>query len=428
MQPKLQKLLAAAIMTIGSLSASYAQTISTFDDLTLPGTDTAYLETKYPINGDYTFQSGNALFYGNVSFGGYWGNFNYSNGKDTVNISYAATPAAITGSGYNASANYGIAFVPTDYTNVTNPAATIPVGAKLNGTAAGHKVSGVYYTNSVYAYRYIKDTTYHFEAKHYFLKLVMRGYLNGTQSTDSVVTTLADFTGTNTTLVNTWQWANLIPLGDVDSVTFDLISNDTAGGFGINTPAYFAIDNLTTLDGVCPQVTNVTATNILQYNATISWANTVAGIDSSYQIVVDQSATDPSINVTPVNTTALAYAASGLSPNILYYAHVRAGCPDGGFSNWDTVSFKTQQATAINDHYKNELNVVLSPNPAQDIITLNVAIPVAARIYNLEGKLLLTVANAHQINVSGLSAGTYYVQVTGVNDDSKRATLRFIKN
>src|ERR1700748_1172214 len=126
MQQKLQNLLAATLLTFGSLGATHAQTIATFEDVVLPGADTTYLETKFPNNGVYTFQSGNALFYGNVSYGAYWGDFNCTNGTDTVNPSYSSTAASIVGSGYNHSSNYGVAFVSTDFMG-PDPSATIPV-------------------------------------------------------------------------------------------------------------------------------------------------------------------------------------------------------------------------------------------------------------------------------------------------------------
>jgi hypothetical protein len=82
----------------------------------------------------------------------------------------------------------------------------------------------------------------HFQASDWF-KLTVRGYLNGQQTAGSVDFMLAD---TGNRIVNTWQWVDLSALGNVDSLTFDLSSSDTVGGFGMNNPSYFAMDNLTT--------------------------------------------------------------------------------------------------------------------------------------------------------------------------------------
>jgi hypothetical protein len=56
---------------------------------------------------------------------------------------------------------------------------------------------------------------------------------------------LADFRGANRTVVADWTWLDLTSLGNnVASLEFELTSTDT-GPFGMNTPAYFALDDLT---------------------------------------------------------------------------------------------------------------------------------------------------------------------------------------
>lgn len=427
MQQTLQKLFTVSLLSFGCI-ATQAQTISTFDDVTLPGADTTFLETKFPVNGVYTLESGNATFYGNVSWSTLWGNFNCSNGTDTVNTAYDATAASITGSGYGSSANYGIAFVPTDFMGPV-PSKSIPVGLKLKNAAVGKNVAGVYYSNAVFTYRYIADTANHFAANHFYMKLLMRGYLNGIKSTDSVMVTLADFTNTNTVLVNKWEWANLSALGNVDSVTFDLVSNDTAGGFGINTPAYFAIDNFTTLDGICPKAINIAATSLNENSATISWISNVGNGNfmTNYEAAIDQSAT-LAPNATATLVTNNSYSKSSLTPNTNYIAHIRAACPDGGFSDWDTASFKTLPLTGISNTNINALGVTLSPNPAKDFINLQAGIPVNASIYNLEGRLMQRVENVKQIDIRNLATGTYVIHVSNTKDASQHSTLRFIKN
>jgi len=55
---------------------------------------------------------------------------------------------------------------------------------------------------------------------------------------------LADFRDGKSEIVSNWTWMDLTGLGDVTSLSFDMNSSDV-GQFGMNTPAYFAIDNLT---------------------------------------------------------------------------------------------------------------------------------------------------------------------------------------
>lgn len=61
---------------------------------------------------------------------------------------------------------------------------------------------------------------------------------------------LADFRSANNAqdyIVNNWQWVDLSVLGNTDSLIFTLYSSDI-GTFGINTPLFYCIDNLTTAD------------------------------------------------------------------------------------------------------------------------------------------------------------------------------------
>jgi len=49
--------------------------------------------------------------------------------------------------------------------------------------------------------------------------------------------------------VNEWAYVDLTSLGSADSLQFFLSSTDV-GIFGMNTPAYFCLDNFTTSDGI----------------------------------------------------------------------------------------------------------------------------------------------------------------------------------
>lgn len=232
----------AAGVTLAALPAiAQAQNISTFDDLSLPGTDTNFANTQ--PQGTYTFQSGSVLFYGELtSWGGYSG-FNYSNMRDDTTQDFSNDKSAITGMGFDSSANYSVCFVPLDFQGA-DPTATIPVGAKIVDDTAGNGriVEGAYVTNITYAYWYMKN---YFQPGNWF-KMTVRGYLNGQKVADSVDFMLGDVINDSTqNIVNTWTWVDFSALGPVDSLAFDLSSNDTAGGFGMNNPAYFAMDNLT---------------------------------------------------------------------------------------------------------------------------------------------------------------------------------------
>lgn len=414
MQYKLPVILALSMLTIGSVITK-AQTVATFDDVTLPGADTSFLEVLPAVDGIYTFETGNTKFYGKIDYGGtYQAQYNYANRTDTVNPGYDNQWAAITGEGAEHSANYGIAYAESDWNNFFQSS---EIGPKLTGNAATHKVSGVYITNTTVAYRWIQQN---YSTGDWF-KLTVRGYLNNVRTGDSVVITLASYTANDTILVNNWQWVNLLPLGDVDSLTFQTSSSDSY------TPYYFAMDNLTTMDGVCPVAQDIAAVSINENSATINWTNSVAGFTPDYEVAVDQSATlAPTAAATTVSGNT--YNAAGLSNNTVYYAHVRSSCDDGGFSAWDTATFKTLQGTGIFQNNAHDLQLSISPNPATDIVTLHAGIAVNAVIYSIEGKELLQVNQAKTINISALPKGVYLLKVADAGGTGKQTTVRFTKN
>ena len=75
-----------------------------------------------------------------------------------------------------------------------------------------------------------------------WLKLVVRGYLDG-RETGSVEYYLADFRDGKTYICDKWVEVDLSSMTDVLYLDFILTSSDT-GEYGMNTPAYFCLDNL----------------------------------------------------------------------------------------------------------------------------------------------------------------------------------------
>lgn len=294
-------LFAAAFMLLSG--AVKAQTVSTFEALPLTGTDTAYINYSSSGN-DVGFADGLVHFpcFYDTSFGGYWvEGFAYSNMTDSVTSGFTNQYAAKTAIGYAGSAKYAVA-----YGNVTN--------VKLQGAAAGQPVSGFYVTNNTYAYNSMRDgdtyakkfgdttgtgiTTGQGTAPDWF-KLTVRGYLGGVRQPDSVDFYLADFrfaASDSDYIVNTWKWVDLMSLGHIDSLTFSLKSSDN-GAFGMNTPAYFCIDNFTTHESSVG-ITNAQqpaarvypnpATNILYVDLADDQCSDVAVLDVKGSVVYSQ--------------------------------------------------------------------------------------------------------------------------------------------
>jgi hypothetical protein len=187
------------------------------------------------------FISGNATFQYQWTKGSfpYWsGGFSYTNKYDSSTAGYSNLYGVKAYKGFSGSSTYVIG-QDKGMIKLNQPAGTI---------------TGMYLTNSTYAYKSIKygDS---FSKKFGgstgndpdFFKVVIRGYLNGALKSDSVEFYLADFRSSNNSLdyiIDSWTLVNTATLGKVDSIFFTMRSSDV-GSFGINTPLFFGLDNLT---------------------------------------------------------------------------------------------------------------------------------------------------------------------------------------
>lgn len=214
-----------------------SQTVADFESFSLP------VDSFYYNSTTKDWQTNNAVFQyeWDTNFGGFWSKgFSYTNKNDTANGGFMNLYNCAAGKGYNNSNYY--------------------VAAQNNGiirlkTATDNTVDGFYIANSTYAYKSMKNGDSF--AKKFggasgndpdYFKITVKGYLGGSMKTDSTEFYLADFRSSNNNLdyiLKTWQWVNCTNLGVVDSIQFFMYSSDN-GSFGMNTPAFFNIDNFTT--------------------------------------------------------------------------------------------------------------------------------------------------------------------------------------
>ncbi len=227
-------------------TAIKAQTVATFDTMHLAHADTFYVNYSAPLS-DVGFNDGHAHFpcIYDTSYGGIWSTgFAYSNMTDSITSGYTNEYSAKTAIGYGGSPNYVAVFCSDPVTFENN------VRIQLTGSAIGKKVKGFYATNSTYAYNSMRDGDFFgkkFGNGDWYL-LSVQGYSGGVLQPATVGIYLADFLFPDPTknfILNTWKWVDLTPLGNVDSVQLSLTSSDN-GMYGMNTPAYFCIDNFTT--------------------------------------------------------------------------------------------------------------------------------------------------------------------------------------
>ena len=161
----------------------------------------------------------------------------------------------------------------------------------------------------------------------------------------------------------------------------------------------------------CAAPTNVTASNITNTTADISWTQQgdVTSWDVNYRVA---GSTSWNTNTTTTNP----YTLTGLSDNTTYEVQVIAHCSNGVTS--DPSATITLTTVGINDYELN--NVVVYPNPTTGMIQIQNS---ESRIQNVEvydayGKLLNVVNvndNTAALDLSGYAAGTYFVKIMTEN-------------
>ncbi len=232
-----------------------AQTVADFENFNLP--PNTFLNDAGPTG---EFSAGNISLPNNYNPDWMsWDGWAVSNRTDTTTPGFLNESSAIAGSGTQGSATYALSYV---------------IGASTLRLENRGTVNGLYVTNNTYAYFSIKDGDAF--AKKFggitgndpdFFLLTVKKYLGGQLSTDSVNFYLADYRFSDNAqdyIVQDWAWLDLSSLGSADSLRFSLSSSDV-GAFGMNTPAYFCVDNVTTTDLASTKNARATALPIKVY-------------------------------------------------------------------------------------------------------------------------------------------------------------------
>ena len=162
----------------------------------------------------------------------YWFGFAYSNVVNTTDPSFTNQYASYPGGGFGSS-TYAVAYA--DGATVSLPVAT---------TVAGFRIANTTYS----ALTMLQGDEYGFSnplAAGGWFTTTATGKLAGS-TTGSATFYLADLRGDSPPgVLATWAWFDLTALGTVDEIEFSFDGSDKSPPFGLNTPAYFAMDNLT---------------------------------------------------------------------------------------------------------------------------------------------------------------------------------------
>jgi hypothetical protein len=220
-----------------------ADVVITFEDLTVPAAgffngNTGTISPGQSVTTPWT--SGSVAFANTFGIDGdfeysYWGGFSYSNvaapGAAFFTNQYASNP----GGGYNSS-NYAVSYQSLFPEFL--PAITLP----LPMTVSGFRIA-----NTTYAYGSMRDGdgfSQPLAAGTGWFATIATGFL-GSSVTGSATYSLGDLRGDPAPgILAGWGWFDLEPLGVVDRVEFTFAGSDV-GDYGLNTPTYFAMDDLT---------------------------------------------------------------------------------------------------------------------------------------------------------------------------------------
>jgi hypothetical protein len=224
------------LIIVLTMAAAAKASIATFEDLNLP--PESYWNGS---DGSGAFTSA-GLQFNNLYDSTYksWEGFSYSNITDNIMADIAGQYNAVPGTGQGGTTNYAVCFV--GWTQI--PTVTF--------NTAGF-VYGLYVTNN--------NTTYYsmlnggMIAKKFggfsgndpdWLLLTITGKDTDGTITGTVDFYLADYRFADNSvdyIGDSWEYIDLSSLGQVKSMEFNLSSSDV-GDWGMNTPAYFALDTI----------------------------------------------------------------------------------------------------------------------------------------------------------------------------------------
>ena len=214
-----------------------AQHVATFDDVELEAG--SYYNGEDSAGG---FLSGGFWFPNEYNADWqYWSGFSVSNITDNATPGYENQYSAITGSGAEDSENYAVVYFPGEL--------KIEFEQPVD-------LTGFYATNSTLTYLLMRDGDPLGFSKKFggesgqdpdFLKLLIWGTDESGNTTETVEFYLADYRDENPEMkyiLNEWRWVDLSSIKNVTALHFGMESSDV-GEYGMNTPAYFCMDDFT---------------------------------------------------------------------------------------------------------------------------------------------------------------------------------------
>jgi hypothetical protein len=262
-----------------------------------------------------------------------------------------------------------------------------------------------------------------------WFRLTVKAWYSGALSTDSVDVYLADFRSADSTqdyILKTWKYVSLKKLGNVDSLTFSLNSSDV-GSFGMNTPAYFCLDDLITSDGI-----NTVAPIALNDAATVRYVDTAI-----VSVLANDTIASPLLPFVSVTSGPgiIGATASFDAQNRLVYIPalgivstdtvVYTLCDEADSCVTASVVFNVRGVTNTGIEELETLSLSVYPNPAQANVRVSAQDNISSlTVVDISGRAMLTSApetSSVDMDIASWSAGVYTVIVrTAAGVSAKR--------
>lgn len=380
-----------------------SQWVATFDDNYLAENSHWAYENASDVfySGSFAFNGGNMPEYN------YWWGYALSNSTSSAYSSLSDQYNAATGGGHKSS-NFSVVYPQGTSIDVTN-------------SADGDTISGFYISNNAYAYNsmtvgdsYAKKFTFGS-----YLKVVITGTA-ADGSTKSLDYYLGDYRASKDAdhyILDTWQWVDLRPLGKVTKLTFTMDGSDK-GKYGLNTPAYFIMDDL----GGQPDMTEASR-SVKANGGTIDLSELFTLNDSStvtYSMESVGDTADVDLTLAADGTLTAGSGVNGAQRVVIVTATQQ------GKKQFVRLTVTLSEATAVTDA-EVSAGVKLWPVPVTD--RLNVATAMAdysVQVFSATGACVHS-SNGHNgtavIARDGWAPGLYVVRVSSNEGTATRRVI-----
>ena len=399
------------LLSLAFIMAAFAmaQEPATFEDVPL-GNGGIW----QPPVGENEMPSGGWIFTNSTQYG-YWGGFTASNRTDLSQTGLNAQYTAAAGCGYDGSTQYAVAY-------------TMGVQTEVYATDGQlHTVTGCYVTNNLWTYQDILQGGYGEQPyggltgnEPDWFKVTATGKNASGQTVGTLDFYLADYRFANNEedyVLDTWEWFDLSPLGNVATISFSL-SSSRGSGYNMITPAYFCMDNFNG-GGVAPDLPPYIVIQV--QDVVMDEFPKIVYVDFS-GVATDPDDPDELIEYAMLSNSNEAAVSSTMEGRVLMLERLTEEQADAEIamratSDGQYVDFSFR---VIMNHVEgveeSDMSFKVYPNPTSGLLTIDAdgAQQFDFEVYNLMGQVVMNgmaIGQKTRIDLGGCPKGVYFVSV-----------------